>query len=115
MVSKCANPGCFATFRYLHEGKLFVVGEHPTGGVRTFPAARHGVRCFWLCSQCSRTLAVIYDTHDGMRLIPVPAQARPRTSCEVFLRAPKGIRRPEVSSQSAPITEILRSRITALR
>ena len=114
MVSKCANPGCFATFRYLHEGKLFVVGEHPTLGAATSPAALHGVRCFWLCSQCSRTLAVIYDAHDGMRLIPAPA-ARPRTSCEVFLRAPKVIPRPDVSKQSAPITEILRSRITALR
>ena len=25
MLSKCANPGCLATFLYLHEGKLFRV------------------------------------------------------------------------------------------
>lgn len=88
MVSRCANPGCYATFHYLHEGKLFVVGEHATGGPTTFSGAPHGVRCFWLCSQCSLTLAVIYDAHDGMRLIPAPA-ARPRTSCEVFPCAQK--------------------------
>ena len=111
MVSKCANPGCFATFHYLHEGKLFVVGEHPTSGAATCSGAPHGVRCFWLCSQCSRTLAVIYDAHDGMRLIPAPT-ARPRTS---FPCVPKGIPRPDASSQYAQITEILRSRITALR
>ncbi len=115
MVSKCANPSCFATFHYLHDGTLFVVGEHATGGAATSSGAPHGVRCFWLCSQCSRTLAVIYDAHDGMRLIPVPAKARPRTSCEVFLCVPKGMPRPDVSNQNAQTTEILCSRITALR
>jgi hypothetical protein len=115
MVSKCANPSCFATFHYLHEGKLFVLGEHSTGGAATFPAAPRVARCFWLCSQCSRTLAVIYDAHDGMRLIPVPAEARPRTSCEVFPCAPQATGRPDVSNQNAHIKEILRSRITALR
>ena len=113
MVSKCANPSCFATFHYLHEGKLFVVGEHSRGAAQTFPP--RVARCFWLCSQCSRTLAVIYDARDGMRLIPVPAEGRPRTSCEVFPCAPKGIRRPDISNPNAQITGTLRSRITALR
>jgi len=54
MVSKCANPNCFATFHYLHEGKLFVVDEHAAGPLR---AASHPPRCFWLCSQCSRSFA----------------------------------------------------------
>jgi hypothetical protein len=79
MVSKCANPNCFAIFHYLHEGKLFVVDEH--AGDR---AVSHRPRCFWLCSHCSRTLAVVFDAPGGMRLVPAPTVARPRTSCEVF-------------------------------
>ena len=81
MVSKCANPNCFATFRYLHEGKLFVMEEHESGALR---AASHPPRCFWLCAQCSRTLAVSFDVRGRTRLIPVPTATGPRSSCEVF-------------------------------
>ena len=91
MVSKCANPNCFASFHYLHEGKLFVVDEHAADPLR---AASHPPRCFWLCSQCSRSLLVVYDAQDGMRLIPAMASARPRTSCEVFPFGSKAINRP---------------------
>lgn len=81
MVSRCANPNCFATFHYLHEGRLFVLDEHAGASLRL---TSHALRCFWLCSQCAQTLAVAYDAQDGMRLIPVQPAARPRTSCEVF-------------------------------
>jgi hypothetical protein len=73
MLSKCANPRCFATFHYLHEGKLFLVGED--GAAPPRPAS-HPPSCFWLCSQCSRTLAVVYDPQDGMRLISRAPHAR---------------------------------------
>jgi len=31
MVSKCANPSCDNPFRYLREGKLFLVKAYPDG------------------------------------------------------------------------------------
>jgi len=96
MVSKCANPNCFATFHYLHEGKLFVVDEHAAGPLR---AAFHPPRCFWLCSQCSRSFAGVYDAQNGMRLIPARAAARPHTSCEVFPCGSHVINRPRVNNQ----------------
>ena len=96
MVSKCANPNCFATFHYLHEGKLFVVDEHAAGPLRAVPHCPH---CFWLCPQCSRHWAVVYDTQNGMRLIPTPALDRPRTSCEVFPFGLKALSRPSVTNQ----------------
>lgn len=68
MVSKCANPNCFATFHYLHEGKLFVVDEHAAGPLR---AAPHHPRCFWLCSHCAQTLTLTYGEHGGIRVVPV--------------------------------------------
>jgi hypothetical protein len=60
MLSKCANPGCFANFRYLHEGRVFrlertdprhdTVGEHA-----------RSVEYFWLCERCSRSLKPVYE------------------------------------------------------
>jgi hypothetical protein len=44
MLSKCANPSCPTTFRYLHEGKLYVIApgkwwrgtmRHPQDGPRS--------------------------------------------------------------------------------
>ena len=96
MVSKCANQNCFASFHYLHEGKLFVVDEHATGFLRAVP---HRSRCFWLCSQCSRTFTVVYNTQNGMRLIPAQSAARPHTSCEVFPCGSHAINRPRVNNQ----------------
>lgn len=112
MVSKCANPSCFASFHYLHEGKLFVVDEYAAGPLR---AAPHRVRCFWLCSQCSRKLALIYDAENGMRLIPAPAATGPRTSCEVFSSGSNTINIPVATNQGAQITDVVRSHISALR
>ena len=96
MVSKCANPSCVATFHYLHEGKLFLLDEHTPGPLR---AVSHPSRCFWLCSHCARTLAVVYDAQDGMRLIPAPAAAQPRILCEVFPCGSHAIHRPAATNQ----------------
>ena len=71
MVSKCANPGCPAAFHYMHEGKLFVVDEHGGDGAGEFRAVPHRLRYFWLCSQCSQTLTVVYDGRGGGRVVPV--------------------------------------------
>jgi hypothetical protein len=38
MLSKCANPSCLTTFRYLHEGKLYVI-------VPRHVVARHNTTC----------------------------------------------------------------------
>ena len=29
MLSKCANPECFEQFRYLHQGKIFLLTPPP--------------------------------------------------------------------------------------
>jgi len=53
MVSKCANPSCAASFRYMQEGKLFraeIEIENEAG------RRRRKTHCFWLCSTCSQTM-----------------------------------------------------------
>jgi hypothetical protein len=60
MLSKCANPTCPTTFRYLHEGRLYVISPRET-------VAGHNPRCSrtpgqleyaWLCSSCSLYLTI---------------------------------------------------------
>jgi hypothetical protein len=71
MLSKCANPTCPTTFRYLHEGRLYVIDP---GGVQ----AGHGPRCSsksgqleyaWLCSTCSLYLTIQIDEEFGTRVV----------------------------------------------
>ena len=75
MLSKCANPSCLAKFQYMHEGKLFVVDEHASGGASEFRAAPHRLRYFWLCSQCAQTLTVACDGRSWGKVVPVHAGA----------------------------------------
>jgi len=71
MLSKCANPTCRTLFRYLHEGKLYVIGPGK-------PLAQHESRCSsksgkieyaWLCSFCSRYLTIEVDAEFGNRVV----------------------------------------------
>lgn len=65
MVSKCANPRCMATFRYMHEGRLFhaVVGS-------VAPENEPAFERFWLCEECSRKMTVI-SRPDGVLVVPL--------------------------------------------
>lgn len=69
MLSKCANPTCFTTFRYLSEGKLYLVDSKAA-------LVRHGGRAeskyagksciyeyFWLCSSCCRIMTIQIDNN----------------------------------------------------
>jgi hypothetical protein len=71
MVSKCANPSCLTTFRYLREGRLFhlAVGAAAVegAGVLETPALEH----FWLCGECSSRMTLV--SHSGGVLV-VPLQ-----------------------------------------
>lgn len=55
MLSKCANPACTRSFRYLHEGKLF--WREPGRDPRTGAVVKG--EWFWLCDHC------FYMCHPG--------------------------------------------------
>ena len=65
MLSKCANPGCPATFLYLHQGKLFRLDPSIELLVRipvrevTRPSCRF--EFFWLCDECAAELTLGYN------------------------------------------------------
>jgi hypothetical protein len=64
MVTKCANPSCGASFRYLRGGKLFLLDLHrSSSGAERGNAAvkKRAVEYFWLCDRCSSELTVTVD------------------------------------------------------
>ena len=78
MISKCANPACFARFRYLHEGKLFrferEAKEDSQLQLGFDPKLRKhspGVEFFWLCEKCAGSLTLIYCRGVGVTTHPV--------------------------------------------
>ncbi len=74
MVAKCANPTCSASFRYLHEGKLFVMeavsGQEANGELRS-PSSKtlRDANYYWLCGRCCHNLTIARD-HKGIKVIP---------------------------------------------
>ncbi len=71
MLSKCANPTCRALFRYLHEGKLYVIGpKEALDWHKPKCSAKSGqVEYAWLCSACCLHLTIQTDEEFGIRVV----------------------------------------------
>jgi len=75
MLAKCANPACSATFRYLHEGRLFAFEskrDAPKRGPPSDPedpGRSHSPQCFWLCSSCCSAMTVQPDGDHGVTVV----------------------------------------------
>ncbi len=74
MLSKCASPACSNPFRYLHEGKLYLIESKSSSGGRELPAEAklasrsRALEFAWLCSSCCRYMTIQNDDH-GMRVV----------------------------------------------
>jgi hypothetical protein len=66
LLSKCVNPECFATFRYLHEGKLFQL-ESNDPRLKTLGIKPASSEYFWLCSACVDHMTVVF--HNGQVIV----------------------------------------------
>ncbi|MBZ5628964.1 MAG: hypothetical protein LAO06_08870 [Acidobacteriia bacterium] len=78
MLSKCANPACSASFRYLHEGRIFTLLCEPEfrGAHAVWDrAAEQHVARFWLCDACSQTMTVC-RVNDHAVVRPLPPRPR---------------------------------------
>lgn len=64
MVAK-ANPDARATFRYLHEGRLFHAAIGSTASEHERVLER-----FWLCQECSKKMTVV-SCPGGMMVVPL--------------------------------------------
>ena len=78
MLSKCANPDCSNSFRYLHEGKLFRLETGIGGKDGLARAAESEVRkssrhleFFWLCDNCAARMTLAYQRGVGITVRPL--------------------------------------------
>ena len=72
MVHKCANPACSAPFRTLKDGRVFVKEvevDSPGKGLR------RQLRYFWLCTSCCRTMIVVVENGQGVKVEPLRRSA----------------------------------------
>jgi hypothetical protein len=73
MLSKCANPPCRSSFRYLHQGKLYrfeiELVDKTRGPLSSIRRSHH--EYFWLCDACSSVMTLSYDRDTGVRPIPL--------------------------------------------
>ena len=76
MLSKCANPACSSTFRYLSEGKLYLVDSKAALVRHGAPAEYAGKCCiyeyFWLCSSCCRDMTIQIDNKFEISVVRKP-------------------------------------------
>src|ERR1700752_4801545 len=96
MLSKCANPGCSATFLYLHQGKLFRHENEAHGSENPDPSIKkppQRIEFFWLCDDCAVTMTLRYQKGAGITAVPVaptlvekpaPPPPRPRAASQTL-------------------------------
>jgi len=75
MLSKCANPPCNRKFRYLHQGKLFVLkSAHKVDRSSSrvnFAGHVDGIQYAWLCDKCAGKYEVALDPDDRVKVRPL--------------------------------------------
>ncbi len=73
MLSKCANPTCPNPFRYLHEGRLYLISSvsHCDGrNLRSASASKsRRLEYAWLCSVCSSGMTIRIDEENKTILV----------------------------------------------
>lgn len=82
MLSKCANPQCSKTFRYLAEGRLYLIGSCSARAKRN-DSSKHvnesrPPEYAWLCASCSRYMSIRFDQELGAVVVPKTEQAPDR-------------------------------------
>jgi hypothetical protein len=85
MITKCANPDCFAPFHYMREGRLFQVDRDAAGHLVAGPflmsgsGLPHRLEHFWLCGNCAQRLTLALDATGSMVTVPLPPGMRRQT------------------------------------
>jgi hypothetical protein len=72
MLSRCLNPACKASFRYLYDGRIFTVERLVASpdGLNTERMIEH----YWLCRPCSKLMRVVVENGIQMAVPIHPEQ-----------------------------------------
>jgi hypothetical protein len=76
MLSKCANPACSIPFRYLGEGRLYLIDskaalarwQNPPAGLK-YAGKSCTYEYFWLCSSCCLDMTVQIDNAFEVKVV----------------------------------------------
>lgn len=72
MLASCANPSCSSKFRYLHQGRLFVLDARrnraATSDRINFAGQIDRRHYAWLCDECTAKFEVVLDAQDQIQL-----------------------------------------------
>lgn len=92
MLSKCCNPSCLDSFRYLTGGKLFrLENEHALN------TSNHAItKYFWLCPRCSATMTLCLSDEGEVTPVALPTPIHAGTGSTITKRQ-KGLSLSEVS------------------
>jgi len=71
LLSKCANPGCSEQFRFLHQGKLFVIIPTPAVWASVDDSFSFLFERFWLCDSCSTKMTLVWGG-TKVKIVPLP-------------------------------------------
>jgi len=73
VLSKCANPGCSEQFRFLHQGKLFLIIPTPDLQASADDSLPFLYERFWLCDSCSKKMTLVWGGAK-VKIVPLPEQ-----------------------------------------
>lgn len=83
MLSKCLNPRCAATFRYLGEGRLFRIDfsevarrKNALAGRTLAAVGERPAEHFWLCQNCAPNMTIQLSEVGEVRLISLETAAK---------------------------------------
>jgi hypothetical protein len=92
MLSKCLNPRCSATFRYLRQGRLFRIDFSEPSRKSALAAGRmvtstcgkaDPIEHFWLCANCATTMTIELGEDGAVRPVPFENCAKKRAASAV--------------------------------
>jgi hypothetical protein len=101
VLSKCANPACFARFRYLSQGRIFNI-EMTKTSTTDFRAASQKIEHFWLCETCSRVMKVVRE-NGLVTTRPLYRQLTAGSAAEHPLRQWPAIEKPQGAAGDAAL------------
>ena len=71
VLSKCANPECSEQFRFLHQGKIFLIIPTPDLRASAYGSLPFLYERFWLCDSCSKKMTLVWGGTKA-KIVPLP-------------------------------------------
>lgn len=98
VLQKCANPGCRAQFRYLHQGKLFEVEmqyfDSPSGDNRgKLGSGKAQIERCWLCDHCAAYIVLRFDRRRGVIMVSSAGHSEEKLTLQLNGRTASEIER----------------------